>query len=113
MQLSEHKTFKSVDGNLFRTPGKVQICPTIKNVAGTCRLRSTRAHTMSFNDEIAFPGADFAGEIMLETPFLVHSGLDFTDFFANNIDHLFFLIMEFSIANIALLRLVIWVFVSY
>ena len=88
MQLSEQKTFKAVDGHLFKSAGKVQICPTIKTVAGSCRLRNIKAYIMPCDDKSVFPGADSPGEIALGNPFLVHSGLDVTDFLANNIDRL-------------------------
>ncbi|CAN8068627.1 unnamed protein product [Agarophyton chilense] len=88
LQLSKAKTFKAVDRHTFKSPGMVQLCPTIKTVAGPCRLRNIKAYIMPCKDTTLLPGADCAGEIVLGNLFLVHSGLDVTDFLANNIDHL-------------------------
>ena len=88
IHLRTPKTFKAVDGHIFKSPGTVKICPTIKTVAGPCCLRNVKAYIMPCTDTNVIPGADCAGEIVLGNPFLVHSGLDVTDFIANNIDHL-------------------------
>jgi len=88
IHLSKAKSFKAVDGHSFKSSGMVQLCPTIKTVAGPCRLRNIKAFIMPCDDVSIMPGADCAGEIILGNPFLVHSGLDVTDFLADNIDHL-------------------------
>ncbi|CAN8067564.1 unnamed protein product [Agarophyton chilense] len=88
LQLSKAKTFKAVDVHTFKSPGMVQLCPTITTVAGPCRLRNIKAYIMPCNDNTLLPGAYSTVEIVLGNPFLVPSGLDVTDFLANNIYHL-------------------------
>ncbi len=43
---------------------------------------------MPCDETVAVDGASCPGEIILGNPFLVHSGLNVTDFIAENIDHL-------------------------
>lgn len=88
MQLRKAKTFKAVDGTSLKSPGMVQLCPTRKTVAGPCRLRNIKANIMPCTDTTLASVADCADEIVLENAFVVHSGLDVTDFLAKNIDDL-------------------------
>jgi len=76
------------DGHSFKSPGLVKLCPTIKTIAGPCRLRNIKPYIMLCDDTSIMPGADCTGEIILGNPFLVYSSLDVTDFLADNMDHL-------------------------
>ncbi len=82
------KHFKAVDGHGIQSLGRVQISPKLSTVAGPCRLRNIKAHIMPCDETTAVYGVSCPGEIILGNPFLVHSGLNVTDFIAENIDHL-------------------------
>ncbi|CAN8071212.1 unnamed protein product [Agarophyton chilense] len=69
----------------------VQLSPTIKTVAGSCRLRNMKAYIMLCMDQLLLPGTHCSGGIVLGDPFLVHSSLDVKEFIASIIDHLYFI----------------------
>ena len=87
-----HKTqtssFQAVDGHTIPSQGQVQINPTLDTVAGPCKLRNITAFIMPCSSQSTTQGAACAGEIVLGNPFLLHSGLNVSDFIAENLSRL-------------------------
>ena len=80
LRQSKDRRFKAIDGHAVKPVGKVQVCPTLKTVAGPCRLRNINAHIMPCSDKYVVNGAACSGELVLGNPFLIYSGLDVKDF---------------------------------
>ncbi len=70
---------------------QVQISPKLSTFAGLRRLRNIKAHNMPCDETSTVDGASCPREIILGNAFLVHSGLNVTDFIAENIKRLSFL----------------------
>ncbi len=77
--------FKTVDGHAIKSLGQV---PKLNTSAGPCRLRIIEARIMPYEETNTVEGASCPGEIVLGNPILVHTGLNVTEFIAENIDRL-------------------------
>lgn len=74
----EPRTFKAVDGRTLKSPGEVQISPTLNTMTAKYRLRNLCARIIPHEDANVVSGAASAGEIVLGNHFLVKADLGVT-----------------------------------
>lgn len=70
---------------------QLKVRPNLQTVAGPCKFGNVTTsifESMDTHKLSGMDGMDFAGEIVLENPFLMLSGLIFTDLISKNIDRL-------------------------
>ncbi len=80
--------FRAVDGHGIQSLWHVEISPKLSTGAGPWRLKNIKAHIVPCEENSAVDGASCPGECVLANLFLVHSGLNVTDFIVENIEHL-------------------------
>ncbi len=85
---TNRKQFKAVDGHDIQSLGQVQISSEAEHRRRPLQSQEHQSSHHPCDETTAVDGASCPGEIILGNPFLVHSGLNVTDFIAEYIERL-------------------------